>query len=225
MDVRSSILAGARAAAPILIGIVPFGLMYGVVAVGQGFDRITALLMSPIVFAGASQIVVAELWGKGAPVAVIVATGLVVNLRFMMYSASLAPHLRDARSWQRALGAYLLTDQAFAVSVIRFQERDDVHRFAFYFGAAISFWATWQTSSAVGVLLGMQVPPAWGLEFSVPLMFLALLIPTLRASTPALVAIVSGVAAIILHDLPFHLGLVAAASIGLLIGAVRERWG
>ena len=223
MSIRYGIFEGMRAAAPILVGVVPFGLIYGVVAVSQGLDRVPAILMSPIVFAGASQIAAAELWGQGAPFFVVVATGLVINLRFLMYSASLAPQLTGLSAWQRWLGSYLLTDQAYAVSIIRFGEKTDVHRFAFYFGAAISFWTIWQASSAVGVIVGLRVPPSWGLEFSVPLMFLALLIPTLRTSTPVVVAIVSGVAAILFHGMPMHLGLIAAATTGLLVGAVRER--
>lgn len=225
MSLRSSIVAGVRSVAPILVGVVPFGMIYGVVAVSQGLDRLPAILMSTFVFAGASQIAAAELWGQGAPFLVIVATGLVINLRFLMYSASLAPHLTDLNPWQRWLGSYLLTDQAYAVSVIRFQSPGEVHRFGFYFGAAITLWATWHASSVLGVVVGLQVPASWGLDFSVPLMFLALLIPTLKAPTPVIVAVVSGVASILFHDLPLHLGLIAAASAGLIVGAWRERLG
>jgi len=223
MDVRPSILAGMRAAAPILVGVVPFGLIYGVVAGSEGIGRLPAILMSSIVFAGASQIAAAELWGQGAPLLIVVATGLIINLRFLMYSASLAPQLPGLSPWQRWLGSYLLTDQAYAVSIVRFQSERPVHRFAFYFGAAITLWTTWQASSLLGVLVGLQVPASWGLEFSVPLMFLALLIPTLRARTPVIVAIVSGTAALAFHSLPLHLGLIVAAMTGLLAGAWRER--
>jgi len=221
---QSSVVAGLRAVAPILVGVVPFGMIYGVVAVSQGLDRLPAILMSSIVFAGASQIAAAELWGQGAPWFIVVATGLVINLRFLMYSASLAPHMNDLQPWQRWLGSYLLTDQGYAVSVIRFQSPGEVHRFGFYLGASIALWSTWQASSLLGVVVGLQVPAAWGLEFSVPLMFLALLIPTLRTPTPVIVAIVSGAAALAFHTLPLHLGLIAAATTGLMVGAWRERF-
>jgi predicted branched-subunit amino acid permease len=122
MCIRSSIVEGIRATAPILVGVVPFGMIYGVVAVSEGLDRLPAILMSSLVFAGASQIAAAELWGQGAPFAIVVATGLVINLRFLMYSASLAPHMTGLSTWQRWVGSYLLTDQAYAVSVIRFQD-------------------------------------------------------------------------------------------------------
>lgn len=223
MDIRSSLLAGIRSVLPILVGVVPFGLIYGVVAVSQGLGKLPAILFSSIVFAGASQIAAAELWGQGAPLVIVVATGLVINLRFLMYSASLAPHLPGLSPWQRWVGSYLLTDQAYAVSVVRFQRGTPVHRFAFYFGGAITLWTTWQSSSIVGVLVGLQVPASWGLEFSVPLMFLALLIPTLRNRTPVLVALVSGIAAVVFHGLPLHLGLMAASMTGLAVGAWRER--
>jgi len=209
--------------APILVGVVPFGLIYGVVAVSEGLGRVPAILMSSIVFAGASQIAAAELWGQGAPLAIVVATGLVINLRFLMYSASLAPQLPGLSPWQRWLGSYLLTDQAYAVSILRFQSAGAVHRFGFFFGAGIALWCTWQASSILGVIVGLQVPASWGLEFSVPLMFLALLVPALRARTPVIVALVSGSAALAFHGLPLHLGLMAAATTGLLVGAWRER--
>jgi len=223
MGVRPSILAGIRAVLPILIGVVPFGLIYGVVAISEDIGRLPAILMSTIVFAGASQIAAAELWGQGAPLLIVVTTGLIINLRFLMYSASLAPQMPGLSPWQRWLGSYLLTDQAFAVSIVRFPADEEVHRFGFYFGAGIGLWATWQSSSLIGVLVGLQVPASWGLEFSVPLMFIALLVPSLRSKTPVIVALASGGAALAFHRMPLHLGLIAAAVTGLLVGAWRER--
>ncbi len=223
MNVRQSLVAGSRSVLPILVGVVPFGLIYGVVAVSEGLGKITAILMSSIVFAGASQIAAAELWGQGAPLAIVVATGLVINVRFLMYSASLAPHLRGLSPWQRWFGSYLLTDQAYAVSVLRFQDTRPIHHFAFYCGAGLTLWTTWQSSSVLGVLVGLQVPPSWGLEFSVPLMFLALLVPSLQDRTSVVVAIVSGIAALLFYRLPLHMGLMAAATLALLVGAWLER--
>lgn len=223
---RQSLLAGARSVLPILIGVVPFGLIYGVVAVASGIDQLPAILMSVIVFAGASQIAAAELWGQGAPLLIVVATGLVINVRFVMYSASLATHLKDLSRLQRWGLAYLLTDQAYAVSVVRFEPDADagpeVHKPSFYLGAGLGLWTTWQTSSLVGVLIGLRVPPAWGLDFSVPLMFLALLVPTLRDRTALTVAAVSALAAILFHRLPLHSGLMVAAVTALALGALLE---
>lgn len=219
---RQSLLAGVRSVLPILIGVVPFGLIYGVVAVASGIDEMAAILMSSIVFAGASQIAAAELWAEGAPLAIVVTTGLIINLRFLMYSASLATHFRDLPVSRRWLLSYLLTDQAYAVSVVRFGEDAAVRRVPFYLGAAVALWCTWQSSSIVGVLIGLRVPASWGLEFSVPLMFLALLVPTLRDRTPVLVAAVSATAAILLHRLPLHSGLMVASLLALGIGALLE---
>jgi 4-azaleucine resistance transporter AzlC len=219
---RQSLLAGIRSVLPILIGVVPFGLIYGVVAVASGMDETPAILMSSIVFAGASQIAATELWGQGAPLLIVVVTGLVVNLRFIMYSASLATYFQELSHLKRWALSYLLTDQAYAVSVVRFEESPPVQRTPFYLGAAVTLWTTWQASSIVGVLVGLRVPAAWGLEFSVPLMFLALLVPTLRSRNAIVVAAVSAVAAVIFHRLPLHSGLVVAATLALVVGAGLE---
>lgn len=219
---RQSLFAGVRSVLPILIGVVPFGLIYGVVAVAAGIGELPAILMSSIVFAGASQIAAAKLWADGAPLLIIVATGLIINLRFLMYSASLATYFQDLSYARRWILSYLLTDQAYAVSVVRFDDDPDVHKVPFYVGGALTLWTTWQTSSIVGVLIGLRVPASWGLEFSVPLMFLALLVPTLRERTAIIVAVVSALAALVFHGLPLHSGLMAASFLGLGLGAFLE---
>lgn len=219
---RQSLFAGVRSVLPILIGVVPFGLIYGVVAVAAGIDELPAILMSSIVFAGASQIAAAKLWADGAPLLIIVATGLIINLRFLMYSASLATHFEDLSKPRRWALSYLLTDQAYAVSIIRFEEDAGVRKVPFYVGAALTLWTTWQTSSIVGVLIGLRVPASWGLEFSVPLMFLALLVPTLRERTAIVVAVVSALAALLFHHLPLHSGLMVASLLALGLGALLE---
>lgn len=219
---RQSLFDGARSVLPILIGVVPFGLIYGVIAVAAGIDELPAILMSAIVFAGASQIAASELWGQGAPLLVVVLTGLVINLRFVMYSASLATHFQHASMPRRWALSYLLTDQAYAVSVIRFEQGPAVRKTWYYLGAALTLWTTWQLSSIVGVLIGLKVPAAWGLEFSVPLMFLALLVPTLRDRNAIAVATVSALAAVAFYRLPLHSGLMVAALTALGLGAVLE---
>ena len=219
---RESLLAGSGSVLPILIGVVPFGLVYGVVAVGSGIGELPAILMSTVVFAGASQIAASKLWADGAPLLIVVATGLVINLRFLMYSASLSLNFHDQSALRRWALAYLLTDQAYAVSVIRFDDDPAIRKVAFYVGAGVSLWVTWQLSCVVGVLIGLQVPASWGLEFSVPLMFLALLVPTLRNRTTVVVATVSGVAAVVFHHLPLHTGLMVASLLGLGVGTLLE---
>jgi 4-azaleucine resistance transporter AzlC len=222
---RDAFLAGVRSILPILLGVFPFGVIAGVAAVEAGLDTLQAIALSPIVFAGASQLATVDLVAQDAAPVVIVLTALVINARFGMYSASLAPWLRGIRPATKGLAAYLLTDQAFAVSVTHF-ERDQQHdlgfRTAFFFGAAIPLWVTWQVSSVVGVVIGVGVSPEWSLDFAIPLVFMALLFPAVKDRGTRAAALVAGAAAVVLIGLPLNLGLLAAAALGISAGVLAE---
>jgi 4-azaleucine resistance transporter AzlC len=211
-----------------MVGIVPFGLVAGAAAVGAGLSVLHAMALSVVVFAGASQLAMIELLGRDATLAVVVGTALVINARMVMYSASLAPHfLREDSRW-RALMAYVLTDQAFALSVTRYQEGlDGVARKRWYFlGTAFPLWAAWQVCTVVGALAGTQVPAWLPLGFAVPLTFLALLVPAVGSRPTAAAALVGGSVATAGVSLPFNLGLLAGAVSGVLVGTlVAERVG
>lgn len=215
---------GVAAIAPILIGIVPFGLIYGVAAVEAGLDPIPAIAMSSIVFAGASQLAMVDLIGGDAALVVIVATALVINARMLMYSAGLTPHLRDLSFADRLLSGYLITDQAFAVSVVRFADpiEERASRRAFYLGSAIPLWVSWQISTVVGVVLGASIPEEWSLEFAIPMVFLALLVPTIKDKGTRMAAAVSGTVAVIAAPLAFNAGLITAAVAGIVAGLLVE---
>ena len=179
--------------------------------------------MSWIIFAGSAQIAAAQLFASGAPLLVIIATATVVNLRFMMYSASLAPHFSVIqRRWQ-ALFAYLLTDQAYALSIVRYMERDKGENLHwFYIGLAGSTWVSWQLATVTGVLLGSVMPASASLDFIVPLTFIAMLAPLLSDRAMSIAAVSSGVASVLLI-LPLKLNLIAAAMLGIAAGMVAER--
>lgn len=215
---RSSALAGVQQAAPLLLGLVPFGMIAGVTAVGIGLPLHGAVGMSLIVFAGAAQLATIQLLGEGASSLVIVVTALVINLRFVMYSASLAPHVQRLPTAQRTGMGYLLTDQAFALAVNRYQSGEPVSKPWFYFAAGVSIWIVWQMSTLAGALLGASIPEAWGLTFAVPLTFLALLVPALRTRAHVVAALVGGTVAVVGHGLPYNLGLVLAACTGVAAG-------
>ncbi len=223
-DARRDALAGARTTAPILLGVVPFGLVAGVTAVEAGLDPLQAVGMSVVVFAGASQLAAIELLGRTAPATVVVLTALVINLRFVMYSASLAPYLRRLGGPARWVSAYVLTDQAYAVSLAEFRSSapDERHRLWYYLGSAVSLWGTWQVATAVGAVAGAAVPPDLSLEFAVPLTFLALLVPAIEDRTTGLVAAVSGGVGVAAATLPFDLGLVSAALVGVALGVALD---
>lgn len=215
---------GVQDQVPILLGVIPFGLIFGALAVSQGISGWATQGLSILVFAGSAQFVAAELAGSGAPALLIVFTILVVNLRHMLYSASLAPHLRRLPLRWRAVLAWLLTDEAFATTSSRVS-RGNTHQLHWYLlGTGLALWACWQISTAVGILLGAGVPASWSLDFALPLTFMALIAPSLT-DRPALAAAgAAGVAAVALAGLPYHLGLVLAGLIGIVVGMGFERW-
>jgi predicted branched-subunit amino acid permease len=219
-------LAGARAVAPILLGVVPFGLVTGAATVGIGITPASAIGMSLLVFAGAAQLAAVDLLGAQAPALVILATALVVNLRFSMYSASIAPWFPRLSARWKGPFAYLLTDQAYAVSITRF-ERDvpDHARLSFYLGAAVGLWVTWQTSFALGAACGARVPESWSLDFAVPLTLLALLPASVVDRAAFVTVVATAVASALTAGLPLKLGVIAAVAIGVAAGSLSERAG
>ncbi len=224
MTARGDALDGARTVAPILLGVLPFGLVVGVTAVEAGLSPLQAVGMSVIVFAGAAQLAAIELLGRSAPAAVVVVTALVVNLRMVMYSASLAPYLRRLSAPARWVSAYVLTDQAYAVSLAEFRETAPAERSRlwYYLGGAVSLWVTWQAATVFGAVAGAAVPDGLSLEFAVPLTFLALVFPAISDRHTAAVAGVSGAVGVGTAVLPFDLGLVTAAVVGVALGVALD---
>jgi len=213
---------GVRDVAPVLLGLVPFGLVTGIAAVNAGLDLSQAVGMSVLVFAGAAQLAAIDLLGSDAPLTVVVVTATVINLRMLMYSASIAPYLRELSAKWKGGMAYLLTDQAYALSVARYRAEPPVDRRAYYLGIAATTWVVWQVTTAAGVVLGTGVPDAWGLEFAIPLVFLALLVPAMEDGPTTVAAVASGAVAVVGADLPLNLGLLVAASVGILVGLLVE---
>jgi len=214
---------------PACIGLIPFGLVCGVGASAAGASWLAALGMSAIIFSGAAQILAGQMLAGGAPFAVIVLTCFVLGLRFLMYSAAMAPYLKSLpRRWQQAL-AFLLTDQAFAAAIRRFDGKDDPQGGAQHFlGCGMALYLWWQVTNMVGFFAGNLIPPSWSLEFAVPLCFLALVAPLLRDAPTILAAVVAGVSVVALGGLPMKLNLIAAGVIGIAAGTIadllRERW-
>lgn len=209
-------LAGIRVMAPLLLGVAPFGIISGVTAIGAGMTPFQAVASSFALFAGSSQLVMYGLIGQGAPVAIIVLTVLIVNLRMSMYSASLAPHFRDLPSgWKSAL-AYLLTDEAYVLSITGFRRPMTIEEKAWYYaGAALCLWSVWQACNIVGATIGARVPANWSLDFAVPLTFLALLIPAVKDRASGAAAFSAGLAAVLLAGLPYNIGMITATFVGI----------
>lgn len=221
---RSAFLEGCRDSIPMLIGIVPFGIVCGIGAVAAGASAIAALAMSMIMFSGAAQIIATQLLASGAPFAVILLSCLVVSLRLLMYSAAMAPYLRPLDHRWRVVLAFVLTDQAFAGTLQRFRDSDDVRANASYFlGNGSMLWVVWQFATLGGVLAGQFIPASWHLEFVVPLCFLAVLVPLLHDRVSLIVLAVSAVAVVALDAMPLRLSMICAGLLGIAAGVIADK--
>jgi predicted branched-subunit amino acid permease len=230
---------------PACVGLVPFGLVCGVGAASAGADVWAALGMSMIMFSGAAQILASQLLAEGAPFAVVVLTCFVAGLRFLMYSAAMAPYLKSLPSrWQNAI-AFLLTDQAFAASIRRFDRqhgtrgdrqhdargdaKHDPRGGALHaLGGGLALWGCWQITNTVGYFAGNLIPARWSLDFAVPLCFIALVAPHLDRLPTIAAAASAAFAVFALAGLPMKLNLIAAGLVGIVVGTLvdfaRERW-
>lgn len=210
--------AGVRNVAPLLLGVVPFGLVYGVLALANGLTPVQALATSSVIFAGSAQFVFAQLVGLGAPAVVMVSSVGLVNLRHALYSASLAPRVAHLPlRWKVGL-AYLLTDEAY-VSVLGRYERDaGPNRHWYFLGAGLALWTCWQASTALGIALRAEVPATIPLDFALPLTFIAIAVPLVRSRPVFLAALVSAAVALATAAWPYKLGLMASAIAGILAG-------
>ena len=214
---------------PATLALVPFGLVCGVGAEAAGASLAAAVGLSAIVFSGAAQILAVQLLAAGAPLAVIVLTCFVAGLRFLIYSAAMAPYLRPLPPrWQKTL-AFLLTDQAFAAAVRRFDAGGDARAAGAHFlGSGFALWAFWQVTNVAGYFAGNLSPAAWSLDFAVPLCFIALVAPHLRTLPTIVAALIAGFGVLALAGLPMKLNLIVAGVAGIVAGTradfARDRW-
>lgn len=222
---RQEFLAGVRGELPIAVGVIPFGLIYGVVALASGLPPLPTVAMSSIVFAGSAQFIGARLIGLATPGFVVVLTTFIVNLRHALYSFSLAPYLQNLPGRWRWLLAYLLTDEAYAVTVLHYrkEEASVAHKHWFWLGSGLTLWLVWQLSTLGGVVLGAQVPASWQLDFTLPLTFIGILVPVLKERPAQAAALSAGLVAVAAFALPYKLGLMLAASVGIVVGLWWER--
>lgn len=213
--------AGARSLTPLIPGVLPFGLVAGVMAIEMGMSPGTAMGMTLIFYSGSAQMAALQLLHNDVLPIAIVLTALIINLRFVMYSASLAPYLHHLpRRWTWPL-SYMLSDQSFALCILKLGS-GELGRFAhfFYAGTAVAMWLAWQLSVFAGIYLGAAIPDSWSLGFAIPLSFLALLVPAIRDSATLGAAIVGGGVAVLAVDLPYNLGLVSASVGGIIAGVL-----
>ena len=218
-------MLGVRALLPMHLGVVPFGVIYGVVAIQSGISPLAAMLMSSVVFAGSAQFVLAQMVGVGAPLLLTAGTVGMINLRHALYSASVAPLLAHLPLRWRVLLAYLLTDEAYAAAIPHLMAAPRAASGQWVlFGAGFALWAGWQLATLAGILLGAGLPPDLGLDFALPLTFISIVVPMLTERARVVAALVAAVAAVLLADLPWKLGMLSAAVLAIAVGgALLER--
>ena len=143
------------------LGVAPFGLVFGVLGLAAGLTPLQTILMSSIVFGGASQVVFAQLWGS-VPGPVVGASVAVINLRHILYSASVAPYLRALPLRWRIPLAYLLTDEAYAVTINRLRNAPaGPYQHYHLLGTGLPLWICWQITTITGVVFGATIPVEW----------------------------------------------------------------
>jgi predicted branched-subunit amino acid permease len=220
---REEFLAGSREVSPVLIGTIPFGFVAGVAAIAAGMSALEGIALSVLSFSGIAQLIAAQLVAAGSPVIVCVAAAFVVSLRFLMYSAAVAPHVAHLPLAWRLLLSYVMTDQTFSSSVRRYEaSKDPTYLHWHFFGAGATLWVTWQAAVAIGALAGTAVPASWSLDFAVVLSFIALLVPAVRSRADLAAAIAAAAVALIVAGLPYRLSLVVASIAGIAAGMALQ---
>ncbi|HRO11838.1 AzlC family ABC transporter permease [Amaricoccus sp.] len=222
---RRAFWLGMRDALPFLLVIVPFGMLFGVLASEAGWRLTETLAMSAVVIAGASQFTALQLLSEQAPLLICIIAPLAINLRMAMYSASLAPHLAGVPRWQRALMAYGLTDQSYGVAMNRYALSPKMgHRekVAHYFGTLVPVCVPWWLATWAGAEAGTAIPEGLALDFAVPITFIALFAPMLRTRPHVAAAAVAVAVALLFSFLPWNLWLIVASLAGMATGSWLE---
>ncbi|MBF2050639.1 MAG: AzlC family ABC transporter permease [Elainella sp. C42_A2020_010] len=223
---RSEFWAGCRAIIPLVVGAIPFGIIFGTLAASSGLSHAGAMAMSAFVFAGSSQFIALGLLSAGTALPLIILTTFVVNLRHLLYAVSLVPYVRDLpQVWKLPIG-FWLTDEAFAVAIARYHQPDpSPYKHWFYLGAAFFMYANWQLCTWVGLTVGQWIPnaAAWGLDFAMSVTFIGMIIPYLINHSMFAAVLVAGLVSLLAHGLPHQLGLIVAAIAGIATGALVEQ--
>lgn len=221
-----AVRAGLAAALPTQIFVLAFGMVSGVVAAEIGMDFGQTMFLSIAVFAGASQFAIMNLLDDGAPTLIIVAAGVAINVRFMMYAATMSTWLRDASFGRRLAVSYLNVDNIFAVASVWWRQNTATRaeeRAAFYLVGGLLSWCVWQGSTAFGFFFGATAPAFLSLEFAAPVAFLALTAPLLIDRPSWSAAFVATGLAVTLHDLPFSLNVLIGGVAGVAAGYYVDR--
>ncbi len=217
---------GIKAVLPIISGIIPFGAVMGSAFSEANLSFFQAMFMNTVVYAGASQLATIDLMKMNAAIVVIIATGLIINLRFLLYSAAMSPYLKEASPLIKFLCAFTLTDQSYAAMSSNHDKfKTNKEATDFYLGTSLCMFLTWHGSVVAGFVFGNFAPEAMSLDYAIPLSFVALLVPTLKTNNHRIVALFSALLSLGLFGMPLKTGLMLTAllSIGLAWLIIQQK--
>ena len=222
-------LSGARegfnAFLPLSVGLIPWALVMGMAMVSIGFSPLQAMGMNIIVFAGTAQLGTLPLIAADAPVWLIITTALALNLRFVIFSAAIAPGFRGVGAPGRWLAGHVLTDGVFATCLDKLIRVDDpLWRLGYYLAPALWAWLLWQVFALTGIYAAGLIPKTWSLEFMATIALITLLVPMAKVRPMLIAALVGGASATLLRNLPLRLGVVAGICAGIAAGFAAEHW-
>ena len=214
-------LKGIVDVSPLMIPVVPFGLIFGILAIDIGFSPLATMGMSLIIFGGASQIILLQLFSGGASSLVIISSVGAVNSRHLLYGAVVSEHISDLKLVWKIIISYFLIDQAFAVSNEYFKKNKEKNKYFHLLGGGFTCWVIWQSTTFLGIILGATIPEKLGLSFAVPLTFLAILVNDFRKMINVIVILVSGLVALFGYNfIPYKAYVIVAAFAGLFTAFV-----
>ncbi len=220
---RAAFRAGVIECLQLIPSYVPFGLVCGVAAVQAGLGEWGAVALATFAFAGSSQAVLTQFLSGGAPMLIAIASGLVVNLRMAVYSAAISSRIAGATRKERVLWAAFLVDQTFISNEARHQRGGHMeHPLAFYLGCALTLWPWWVLMNAIGAFAGAKLPTSWQLDFTIPLSFVAMVVPLLKSRGQIVAATAGGVAGVLLYAMPLKTGLIVACVFGTCVGMLVD---
>jgi predicted branched-subunit amino acid permease len=221
---RAAFRAGARDMVPTFPATIAWGLVTGVAMAQSGLGLPKSYVMSTVAYAGSAQLATLPLLVGHAPVWIIVLTALIVNLRFVIYSAMLKPTLAPLPLARRCWLAYLIGDMTFVIFLRTGDKREPALRPAYFAGMAIANYLPWHVGSYAGLLAAGRIPAEWGLDFAGMLALIALLIPLLATRSGFAACVVAGALSVVLEPLPAHSGLILATLAGIGASQLVERY-
>lgn len=222
---RTEFWRGVRDTLPLVIGAVPFGIIFGTLSAKAGLSAAATMGMSLFVFAGSAQFIAMGLVGAGSAWPMVVLTTFVVNFRHLLYTATLLGHLKRLPSYWQAILAFGLTDETFAVAVGRWRQMDDpTHKHWYQFGSMLFMYTNWNACTIIGLVAGRLLSDVggWGLDFAMVAAFIGMVLPYMKDKPNYVTVIVAGVSALVFYGMPHKLGLIVATILGIASGVITE---